>query len=153
MAQEQETARAAELQKKTEARGRRAAKDGEKKIQIEFSGALSSKNKADLMDITQALQLSTAGTNQRISKGPPLPPRKYVYLLRLMGLADAGLLQSTYALERHFDSPLLIAKVAYTHVWCRIIQPRHVWPCDVLWYVSPHNTEFHNDCTQKLCNS
>jgi hypothetical protein len=99
MAQEQETTRAAELQKKTEARGRRAAKDGEKKIQIKISGALSSKNKADLMDITQALQLSTAGTNQRISEGPPLPPRKYVHLLRLiviMGLADAGLFRSTY---------------------------------------------------------
>jgi hypothetical protein len=54
MVQEQETARAVELQKKTEARGRRAAKDSEKKIEIEFSGALSLKNKADLMDITQA---------------------------------------------------------------------------------------------------
>jgi hypothetical protein len=68
LAEEQEAARVAEEQKKQQARELRAAKEAEREEQrrqqdpnVPFTGALSSKSKADLQDITQALGLLTDG--------------------------------------------------------------------------------------------
>ena len=72
-AEEQETLRIAEEQKKREAREQRVAKEAEREEQrrqrdpnAPFTGALTSKTKADLQDIAQVLGLATDGQKKDI---------------------------------------------------------------------------------------
>ncbi|KJA15783.1 hypothetical protein HYPSUDRAFT_58622 [Hypholoma sublateritium FD-334 SS-4] len=69
----QETLRAAKEQKKQEAQQRRQARETEQQQRRQardptqpFVGAMSSKNKPDLIQLADALQLSAEGTKQEI---------------------------------------------------------------------------------------
>lgn len=73
LAEEQEAFRVAEEQKKHKAREQRVAKEAEREEQrrqmdpnAPFTGALTSKTKADLQDIAQALELTTDGQKKDI---------------------------------------------------------------------------------------
>ena len=73
LAEEQEALRMAEEQKKREAREQRVAKEAEREEQrrqrdpnAPFTGALTSKTKADLQDIAQVLGLTTDGQKKDI---------------------------------------------------------------------------------------
>jgi hypothetical protein len=73
LAEEQEALRAAEEQKKHEAREQRVAKEAEREEQrrhrdpnAPFTGALTSKTRADLQDIAQVLGLATDGQKKDI---------------------------------------------------------------------------------------